>query len=169
MDTIDMNPSFWKDNEKKATYWETFIAEFGKEFLKEYRLPEGDIVEYGSYKGNFINTVKELYPFRKITGFDQDNLDNHENIIELDIRNLSSMREYDCSIAFAINDIPIWEHSGLSKMAAYNHAMTNLVDGGYYLESRKEIDKPEFISANKNLKFIKSTKNIVVFQRISEI
>lgn len=168
MDTIDMNPSFWKDNEKKATYWETFIAEFGKEFLKEYRLPEGDIVEYGSYKGNFINTVKELYPFRKITGFDQDNLANHENIIELDIRNLSSMREYDCSIAFAINDIPIWEHSGLSKMAAYNHAMTNLVDGGYYLESRKEIDKPEFISANKNLKFIKSTKNIVVFQRISE-
>ena len=98
----------------------------------------------------------------------QDNLDNHENIIELDIRNLSSMREHDCSIAFAINDIPIWEHSGLSKMAAYNHAMTNLVDGGYYLESRKENNKPEFISANKNLKFIKSTKNIVVFQRISE-
>ena len=56
------------------------------------------------------------------------------------------MREHDCSIAFAINDIPIWEHSGLSKMAAYNHAMTNLVDGGYYLESRKENNKPEFIS-----------------------
>ena len=163
-----MNPSFWKDNVNKATYWENFIAEFGKEFLKEYRLPEGDIVEYGSYKGNFINTLKNLYPLRKITGFDQDNLDNHKHIIELDIRNLSSMREYYCSIAFAINDIPIWEHSGLSKMAAYNHAMTNLVDGGYYLESRKETDKPEFISANKNLKFIKSTKNIVVFQRISE-
>ena len=32
MDTIDMNPSFWKDDVKKATYWENFLAEFGKEF-----------------------------------------------------------------------------------------------------------------------------------------
>ena len=168
MDTIDTNFTFWKDNEWKATYWETYIADFVKELLQEYRLPEGDIMEYGSYKGGLIDTLKELYPLRKITGFDTDNLANHKDIVEIDIRQLSSMREYDCSIDFAVNDIPIWEHSGPSKMAAYSHAMTNLVDGGYYLESRKDNDKPEFISKNKNLKFIKSTKNIVVFQRISE-
>jgi hypothetical protein len=52
-------------------------------------------------------------------------------------------------------------------MAAYSHAMTNLVEGGYYLESRKDQYQPDFIYNNKQLKFIKTIKNIIVFQRIS--
>ena len=167
MDTIDTDFTFWKDNVEKATYWEKYIANFVKELLQEHRLPEGDIMEYGSYKGALLDTIKELYPLRKITGFDTDNLANHKDIVEMDIRHLSSMREYDCSIALAINDIPVWEHSGPSKMAAYSHAMTNLVEGGYYLESRKDQYQPDFIYNNKQLKFIKTIKNIIVFQRIS--
>ena len=57
---------------------ETMVSTNRTIIAGEYRLPEGDIVEYGSYKGNFINTLKNLYPLRKITGFDQDNLDNHK-------------------------------------------------------------------------------------------
>jgi hypothetical protein len=57
MDTIDTDFTFWKDNVEKATYWEKYIANFVKELLQEYRLPEGDIMEYGSYKGALLDTI----------------------------------------------------------------------------------------------------------------
>lgn len=121
----------------------------------------GLIIEYGSWRGKVLDELSNLYGSDRVLGFEINNFTDHPNIVDVDVRTLCGNKKYSKPIALAWNDCDDWEHSPATKQAAMDHAMSNLMHDGVYIEHRK---CPEFVNNHPNLTLIHSTKYLLFFR-----
>tara|TARA_B100000497_G_C7598694_1_gene359866 strand:- start:303 stop:833 length:531 start_codon:yes stop_codon:yes gene_type:complete len=129
----------------------------------------GNIVEYGCWRGTVLDSLNHVYRdsiqrgARKVIGYDCDNWMNHPQIIKTDVRHLSGMiPAQNFTIALAWNDCDDWPNSPLSKMAAMDHALNNMVRGGVYIDHKRGC--PDFILSHPNLSIVEETEYLYFFR-----
>lgn len=132
-----------------------------KTVIPKFELPQGFIVEYGSWRGSVIDELSRRYGVHRVFGFEIGNFFGHLQIHDFDVRHLAGNRQYQRPIALAWNDLSDWNGSPMGKQAAFDHALTNLVDGGIYIEHRK---CPDYILSHPNLTLIDETKHLLFFR-----
>jgi len=132
-----------------------------KTVIPTFYIPEGYLVEYGSWRGAVIDTLSEKYGADRVFGFEIGNFFKHEQINDIDVRHLSGNRKYVVPIALAWNDLSEWNGSPIAKQAALDHALNNLVDGGIYIEHKA---CPDYIHSHPNLSLLHETKHLLFFK-----
>lgn len=139
MEVIETDPTYWVDRGKEYTnIWHEYYIDQLSKILSNILLPSGVILEYGSYDGKTIDFLRGLFDDRFIVGIEYNLVGNHPNVFEMDVRDLNS----DMNIALALNDLSDYDIAPKSKTHAKNHAIRNIVEGGYYIESGKQGFKP---------------------------
>lgn len=124
--------------EHDANIWPGIIIPLLKEFFSQNDLPsEGDIIEYGVGHGLSLDYLKETFPEKNVMGIEYKNFKNRPDVEEMDARHICSYEKYKIPLAFALNELPNWHSSYVTKQSGYCHAMNNLVLGGIYFETRE--------------------------------
>ena len=135
-----------------------------KNEIFNFNIPDGYIIEYGSWRGAVIDLLAKEYGEDRVFGFDISNFTNHPRIHKMDVRHLAGNKKYKLPIALAWNDLSEWEGSPLGKQAAFDHALNNLVDNGIYMEMK---NSPDYIRQHPNLHLFKETKYVSFFRFLS--
>jgi len=173
-DRIDTRKDFSAENCFKSN-WTQRVETSVRNVLKivNFSLPEGIIVEYGvGYSINLEKIKADYYPEKDILGFDIKNFSGRPWVKDLDVRNICSYKEFKKPIALAINELPNWHESYITKQAGYDHAMNNLVVGGIYIEARQInpefYDYPRHVYENDTLKKIYVQSGHIGFIKIKD-
>lgn len=132
-----------------------------KSVIPTFDIPDGYIVEYGSWRGSVIDVLSGIYGKDRVFGFDIGNFFNHPQIHGIDVRHLAGSRQYKIPIALAWNDLSEWNGSPMGKQAALDHALNNLVNDGIYIEHKA---CPGYILSHPNLTLIYKTKHLLFFK-----
>lgn len=132
-----------------------------KNVIPTFDLPDGYIVEYGSWRGAVIDELSRRYGSHRVFGFEIGNFFDHRQIHNIDVRHLAGNRQYQRPIALAWNDLSEWNGSPMGKQAAFDHALNNLVDDGIYIEHR---NCPDYILSHPNLTLFHETKHTLFFK-----
>lgn len=133
MDQIDKNPRYLEDQPESMLRWNRFTHPFLKQVVFNLTLPEGMVVELGTYRCARFDLLCQHYGADRCLGFDIINYSSHPRVIECDIRSIPE--PYQVARAFVWNEARDWTSSPESKMAALEYAKRNLVPGGYYMET----------------------------------
>jgi hypothetical protein len=123
------------------------------DFLGRFDLLPGTILEYGSYQGKMLDYLIKKYPTHEVIGIDINNINDHPNIIEIDIKEFDNI----CHLSLAINDLIDFNRDLESKLAGRTHALKNLINGGLYIEGSstpvRRIDGLELVQSSKYISF----------------
>lgn len=154
-----LNRSYWHDKGSEYTSrWHTYYMKEVSAFLKVFDILPGTIIEYGCYQGKMLDYLIEKYPLHDIVGIDFYNINNHLNIIEMDVKQFRN----NYTLSLALNDLVSINVDRDSKVAGRAHALRNLVNGGVYIESSvtptTNIEGLELIKSSKCISFfVKNT------------
>lgn len=171
----EWGPESWQQEHEKGE-WSKYVTSSISQAIKSNleifsNLPNGDFIEYGCGVGQNLEYLKSQFPERNIIGIEYKKFEEKDFIHEVDVRNICSYEKFKTPLAFAINELPNWHGSAITKQGGYDHAMANLVVGGLYWETRKrnpvEADYPRHVYENPNLKMIWETRLFILFQKIS--
>lgn len=143
MDKVDDNKRYLEFSD--MSWWQIQIDNFFNEILFELNdIPEGYIIEFGTFKCVSLNKLIKKYGEARCFGFDIINYINHPNVKETDVRKLNT--DYDVPIAIAINDLGNWRTSPESRNAVLDFATRNIVSAGYYVDNRLAFIPADLIS-----------------------
>lgn len=91
----------------------------------------GAIIELGSYQGQSLKVLNQLFGADRVRGCDIHNYTHNPQIVIQDVRSESFHMD---SPALVWNDVSNWQNSPRSKLAAFNWAKKNLPRGGIYID-----------------------------------
>lgn len=129
-----ISKTYWHDRGYEYTNgWHTYYKEQLLNFLNNYELLPGTIIEYGSYQGKMLDYLSKRYPHHEVVGIDIYNINKHSNIIETDIKDFNSTYK----LSLALNELIDYSRDLDSKMAGRSHALKNLISGGFYVDSSR--------------------------------
>ena len=129
--------------------------------IKHFDIPQGFIVEYGSWRGSVLDELSRQLGAHRVFGFEIGNFFDHPQINNIDVRHLAGNRKYERPIALAWNDLSEWNGSPMGKQAAFDHALNNLVNDGIYIEHR---NCPDYILTHPHLTLFHETKHLLFFR-----
>ena len=72
-----------------------------KTVIPTFDLPQGYIVEYGSWRGSVIDELSRRYGVHRVFGFEIGNFFKHRQIYDIDVRHLAGNRNHKKPIALA--------------------------------------------------------------------
>lgn len=161
-DKIDNRQNYltnWLDEQT----WHEMTDSFFENVLYKLNLPEGWLVEIGTYKNYSFEKLYTKYGAHRCLGFEAFPYKQHPGVIIKDIRTIKS--DYDRPIAFGWNNASNWEGSPRSKLAALQYLTKNIVKDGYLLEDSLP-DLPHDIIL-RDFKVVWQNKSLVLLQRTS--
>ncbi len=161
-DKIDLSPNYLK-HWNEESLWHEEIDSFFENVLSVIDIPEGWIVEVGTYKARSFKKFCSRFGVERCLGFEAYPYVQHPAIVVKDIRSVN--REFDRPVAFGWNNASNWEGSPRSKLAALNYLTRNIVKGGYLLEDSLP-DLPRDIVLS-DFKVVCQSQKLVLLQRVS--
>ncbi len=136
IDYVDQNPSYMDElydiNPEFFEKWFVWIKTNLHKILKMYNVPEGDIIQAGTWNGIVYDEFKKIFGTDRCKGFDIVKYINDNSIIYGDFRKTSL--DYNGKCALFYNGLGAWDKNKNSKEAGLEFAKKNLVPGGLYLD-----------------------------------
>lgn len=161
-DKVDKKRNYLEAWEEKSQ-WSSMIEAFFQGVLFNLNLPQGMIVEIGTYQAESFNKLCQRYGLKRCLGFEIFPYVQHPSVVIQDIRQIGS--EFDRPIAFGWNNASNWEGSPRSKLAALKYLTRNIVKDGYLLEDSLP-DIPYDIHI-PNFKIVWQNHTLILLQRIA--
>ena len=123
------------NNEEGKTYfdqWAMWIGQNLNIILSNYVIPNGKIIQAGTWNGNVYFELQKIFKKERCIGFDIEKYINDDSIIYGDFRKIHKQYPYTCALFY--NGLGSWEYNKKSKSAGLEYAIKNLVPGGLYLD-----------------------------------
>lgn len=107
-----------------------------KAVLSTIEYPMDRFVYAGAWNKDFVDVFVDSVRHTELIAFDifEYYQNNYTKII--DIREIDDLHEYNYSCGVFYNGLGSWIHNRGSKLAGYEYAKRNLVQGGLYIDNR---------------------------------
>lgn len=136
IDFVDQHSRYmdilYKDNPKVFDNWAEWIKLNLKNILSKYDLPDGKIVQAGTWNGDMYFVLQEIFGKHNCIGFDIEKYIDDESIIYGDFKLIHKDHNIPCSLFY--NGLGNWKHNKNSKQAGLDYALNNLVPNGLYID-----------------------------------
>lgn len=140
----------YADNPILFDHWQFWFEANLETILNEHTIPEGKVVQAGTWTGAFYRELQRIFGVDRCVGFDiVDYGINDDSVNYADFRDVQANNTHPMDAAVFYNGLGSWQYNTASKQAGLDWALANLVSGGIYIDVIHK--KPEREQALKDV------------------